>query len=203
MLQTVRIGHHEDATDDVGGHMDIDGLEHGHVGVECRAHGHGEIDAARLELHRPMLEASQLQDAAGESTQPHGLVSHHAEMLLVGRQDAVLHRFDGRLDRHERRPQLVSDVGGQTTLQLAIGLDRVGHVVKRLAEKPDLIGRVESCAGIMVAATQSLGGGGDVLYRPRDAARIDRAGERSEHDREDRCNREADRRAFSELHVPI
>ena len=116
--------------------------------VERRADRAGEVDPLAAERERAALEARELEDAAGEAAQAHGLVSDDAEMLLVGRQHAVLHGLDGRLDRLKRRAQLVRDVGGQAALHLAIGLDRVGHLVKRLAEEPDLVIALHPGAGV-------------------------------------------------------
>ena len=136
-----------------------------------------------VERHRAALESRELQDAVGEAREAHRLVADDAEALLVGRQHAVLHRLDGGLDRLQRRAQLVRDVGGEPALQLAVGLDSVGHLVERLPEEPDLVLAVEAGCGPRgrpdlsawaVAVMRSMGRTSRLAYQtpPSDAKAI-------------------------------
>ena len=110
---------------------------------------------SHLEGQRAALEARELEDAVGEAREPDGLVAHDAERSSSAGKHAVLHRLDGRLDRLQRRAQLVRDVGGEPALELPVGLDRVGHLVERLAEHADLVAAAHARARVPVARAQA------------------------------------------------
>ena len=90
-------------------------------------------------------------------------------MLLIGLEDAVLDGLDRGLNGHERRAQLMGDIAYELTLEVAVALDGVGHLVETLPELPELVvtGKPGACGEI--ALLDGRGGVGNALDGARDA----------------------------------
>ena len=106
-------------------------------------------------------------------------------MLLIGLEDAVLDGLDRGLNGHERRAQLMGDIAYELTLEVAVALDGVGHLVETLPELPELIVTGKPGARGEIALLDGRGGVGNALDGTRDAD--------SEVDAEDDAQRPAPR----------
>ena len=166
-------------------------------------HGSGCIERHDGELRGSGLQPRKLHDRLREAPQPHGLVMDEREAFRVGGQHSVLHGLHGRLDRLQRRAELVGDIGGQLLLVPSLGFHGIGHLVERHAEVGHRVapGHAGTCRA--VSATDALGRPCDGLDRPHDAARIQHAGERRQDHSNARGQREPHERDLAEPRVTL
>jgi hypothetical protein len=108
---------------------------------------------------------------------------HRVQGLRVCGLHAVDHVLQARLQRRDRRPQLVRDVGDQLAT-LAVGLgDLAAHRVERLGELGHLVVALDLHRLAVLAARHRLGCGGHLTQRPGHAARQEMDDEQREHTR--------------------
>jgi hypothetical protein len=117
------------------------------------------------------LEAREVQQLGHEPAEAARLREHRAQRLGIGLADPVDDVLEHRLQRPERRAQLVRDVGDQVASQ-AVGLGQLGrHPVERPRELADLVvGRHRDLQAVLAARHRACGGG-HLAQRLRRAAR--------------------------------
>ena len=98
------------------------------------------------------LQAREVEQLRHEPAEPARLREHRAQRLGVGLADAVDDVLEHRLQRADRRAQLVGDVRDEVAAQ-AVGLGELGgHAVERARELADLVvGRHRHLAAVLAA----------------------------------------------------
>ena len=135
--------------------------------VEHRA----DLEHAPVERHAARLEPRQVEQLLHEPAQPFDLGEHGAQRLGIGRFDAVDQVLEHRLQRGDRRPQLVAHVGDEVAAD-PVGLGELGrHLVERAGERADLVARGRGDALAEVAARHRRAGVGHLPQRRRHPAR--------------------------------
>ena len=100
-----------------------------------------DAELGALERHRARLEPGQVEELLHEPAEPLDLGEHRAERLGIGLGDAVDEVLEHRLQRGDRRAQLVRHVGDEVAAH-AVGLGELGgHLVERAGELADLVAR--------------------------------------------------------------
>lgn len=128
-----------------------------------------EIDEIALDLSRAVLETVEVQKRLDQTTQTTRLERDGVEMLLICFEDAILDGFDRGLNGHERRTQLMGYVADELTLEVAVALDGVCHLIETLAELTELIIAAKPRTGGEVAFLDCRGGICDAADGTRDA----------------------------------
>ena len=121
-------------------------------------------------MHGAVLKARQRQHAVDQARQARDLAAHERQVLLVAIIDAVLHGLDGSEHAHERGAQLVGHVVGEAALELAVVLDLLGHLVKRLAELTQVVLARDAAASGKLALLDAGGRVGNGADRGREHA---------------------------------
>ena len=98
-----------------------------------------QVDLREFDRIRAVLQTRELQERIDQTAQTPHFGIECLKTLFIGDEHAIDHGFDRGLDSHERRAELVRNVGDQATFHIAVRLDRIGHLVEGLAQTSDLI----------------------------------------------------------------
>ena len=161
----------------------------------CRRDGDGvahelaDAQILEVEADRPGVEAADLEEVLDEPAEPGDVADEQVEGGLGPLRHLVaprLHHVDRRRQRHQRRAQLVGDVGGEPGVALDSLLQRRGHVVERAGEHAEvgIVGGSEP--RLQPAAGDRLGGFGGVGDRAHGTASGEHADEHAESGRDRR-----------------
>ena len=156
-----------------------------------------DLEDPPVEGNAARFEAREVEELLHQPAEPLDLGEHGAERLGVGRLDAVDEVLQHRLQRGDRRPQLVADVGDEVPAQ-AVGLGELGcHLVEGTGERSDLVARGDGDALTEVAARHCLTGRDHLAQGRSHPAREE------PHDGERECTRDdpADRRPYADAHA--
>ena len=172
--------------------------------VERRADRAGNVDALATERDRATLEPGQLEDAAGETAQAHGLVvgrCRGAPRRPAGRRPASPRRSPGSPEAacaaraRRRRSGGAPSRGRPRSSRPSRRTSCRGYPISSSPCMPVRASRSPPRRACAVAVICSIG-----LHEP---ARVDRTRDRREDDRHDRGDRETHERALPELRVAV
>ena len=146
---------------DVEPHGPAGGYEVGHHLVDQGSDPHrAEPQRCHARLH-----AGELEQVTDQGADPLGLVHGPAEVLRVGRTDAVGEVLEGRGECGQRRPELVGD-GGHEVALLVVDAGELGrHLVERAGQLADLVGGVGAHPPPVVAPGHPAGRFGHLPQR--------------------------------------
>ena len=134
------------------------------------------------------VEAADLEEVLDEALEAADVARQQVERGLgpLGHLLAAgLHHLDRRRQRHQRRAQLVADVGREAGVALDAQLQRRRHVVERPGEHAEVGVVARRQAGAEVAAGDRLGGLRRLGDRPHGAAGGEDAEQHAEQRRDD------------------
>jgi hypothetical protein len=128
-------------------------------------------ERAHVERLLTGLQAREVQQLRHEPPEAAGLREHRAQRLGGGFADPVDDVLEHRLQRAERRAQLMRDVGDQVAPQ-AVGLRQLGgHPVERPGQLADLVVGGDGDLAAVLAARHRARDGGHLAQRLGRAAR--------------------------------
>ena len=105
---------------------------------------HRGVDEARdghrlgVEEELAFLGSGHHLEVVDQPAEAVALLGQGGDSLLVYRQYALSYRLDGRADRGDRGPELVSELAGELTPGLLGGLQPMGELVDRCRERGEL-----------------------------------------------------------------
>ena len=109
-------------------------------------------NGAGPQRQRAALQPRQVEQLLDEPAEPLGLAQRRAQRGGIGRLDAVDEVLQQRLQRADRRAQLVRDVGDEVAAH-AVDVGQLGgHRVERAGQLADLVARGRAHAPAVVAA---------------------------------------------------
>ncbi len=178
----------------------------------CRGDGDGvahelaDAQVLEVEADRPGVEAADLEEVLDEPAEAGDVADEEVEGGLGPLRHLVaprLHHVDRRRERHQRRAQLVRDVGGEAGVALDALLQRRCHVVERAGEHAEIgiVGGSEP--RLEPAAGDRLGGFGGVGDRAHGPPSGEHADEHAESGRDRRGEEQRQRHVGQRLVVLV